>query len=409
MSRRGSVLRAAASPLGVLALLAVAAIAARLAMLPGRGFPSDVDEIVRWAHRIASTGPSEMYRDGPQGVNYPALLYVLWPLASWWDGDALRLAIKGLSIPFDIAIGALLYVVAGAGSRWRGVFAAGLYWADPATLIAGPFWGQVDAAGTLPFLAALISAGKRRWLVAGVLVAVAALVKPQFGAAGVVVLAAAGLELIQTRSIRALLGVAAGGLVAFAVIAVPLRLTIPLALQMVMEASNPWPYTSLYAFNPWGLLIGFIKPDTAYFATGAVLLALGLGLSLVPLWWRRDVAALLAVGTFVVFAFYFLPTRVHERYLFPALATLAPSAAGSRRLLVPYLGIALAFTLSLLYMLADNADATSVHVPLLVQNTLFSHTGVLSIGLVLIGSSLATIWLLLTGETSVIKRANTSL
>jgi hypothetical protein len=62
---------------------------------------------------------------------------------------------------------------------------------------------------------------------------------------------------------------------------------------------------------------------------------------------------MLVVGTFVVFAFYFLPTRVHERYLFPAMAVLAPLAAVSRPVLLGYLALAAGFTLSLLYALAD--------------------------------------------------------
>ena len=38
-----------------------------------------------------------------------------------------------------------------------------------------------------------------------------------------------------------------------------------------------------------------------------------------------------AVGAMLVLAFYFLPTRVHERYLFPAIALLVPFAVGRPR------------------------------------------------------------------------------
>jgi hypothetical protein len=59
------------------------------------------------------------------------------------------------------------------------------------------------------------------------------------------------------------------------------------------------------------------------------------------------------VGVFVVFAFYFLPTRVHERYLFPAMAILAPLAAANWSVLAGYLLLTAGFAASMLYALVD--------------------------------------------------------
>ena len=77
----------------------------------------------------------------------------------------------------------------------------------------------------------------------------------------------------------------------------------------------------------------------------------------IPLWRRQDLYALLASGTLVVFAFYFLPTRSHERYLFPAMALLAPFAAVSL-FLVPYLVLSAAFAASLIHALAYGAPSS---------------------------------------------------
>lgn len=68
---------------------------------------------------------------------------------------------------------------------------------------------------------------------------------------------------------------------------------------------------------------------------------------------------ILAVGLFVIFAFYFLPTRVHERYLFPAMAVLAPLAAGNWRVLVAYLLLTAGFAASMLYALVDTLKGTA--------------------------------------------------
>lgn len=328
-----------------------------------------------------------MYADGPQGVNYPALLYVLWPLGSWFGEDALRMTIKGLSIPFDLAIGLLLYLMGRRAGEWRGVLAAALYLLNPGIIIAGPFWGQIDAAGTLAFLGALVAAGQRRYALAGAAAAMAALLKPQFGLVGAVLLVTVAVECVRHAERGPLVRAAIGAVFVAVAVASPLGLTPGRYVALVREASSPWPYTSLYAFNPWGLIFGFLNPDAPYVGLGAALLVTGLVASLLPLWRQRDLPTLLAVGTFVAFAFYFLPTRVHERYLFPAFAILAPLAAMHTRLLVPYLVLSAGFTLSLVYMLSRNATATDVVAPPLVDVTVFSGLGVVGIGLSLMGAA----------------------
>ena len=86
----------------------------------------------------------------------PALLYVLWLLGIWLGEPQLGLALKALAIPFDLALATLLALITGRLVSSRAAYgAAALYLFNPADLLAGPIWGQVDAAGTLFF---------RRWL-----------------------------------------------------------------------------------------------------------------------------------------------------------------------------------------------------------------------------------------------------
>ena len=107
-----------------LAVLLLVALVVRLGALAFDGHNGDVSIMARWAERMAEVGPWRFY-DG-DGSIYPALLYPLWVLATDLSGEALNVAIKGLSIPFDLAIGVLLYVVVrGRSTRargdWRGV------------------------------------------------------------------------------------------------------------------------------------------------------------------------------------------------------------------------------------------------------------------------------------------------
>ena len=127
----------------------------------------------RWAENLAEHGWFAFYQHDT--AIYPALLPFLWPLGVLLDGDALTLAIKGISIPFDVALGILLYVVvAGRPDATRGLLAAGLYLLNPAAIVGGPLWGQVDAAGTLFYLATLVTLAAGQFAGSGALIALEA-------------------------------------------------------------------------------------------------------------------------------------------------------------------------------------------------------------------------------------------
>ena len=66
---------------------------------------------------MARYGPSDFYQH--DGALYPALLYAYWPIGVLLDGAAQARAIKGISIPFDLAIGVVAYVAAAAAGRAR--------------------------------------------------------------------------------------------------------------------------------------------------------------------------------------------------------------------------------------------------------------------------------------------------
>jgi len=169
-------------------------------------------------------------------------------------------------------------------------------------------------------------------------------------------------------------------------------------VRLVRSASETYPYTSLYAFNGWSVFFDFWKPDTDLVFAGGALLVAGLVLSVVPLWWRRDTAMLLACGVIAGLAFYFLPTRAHERYLFPVFALALPLAATRGRVLVPYLVLSLAFALSLYYAFTRYQQYVDLRVPDLIEATLFSRSGQIAIALVMIAAAAYLWWRLVRGD-----------
>jgi Gpi18-like mannosyltransferase len=334
-----------------LALLLAVGLAIRLAVLDAKGHFGDAFVNGRWADNMAQYGSWDFYRH--DGAIYPALLYAYWPIGVLLDGAAQARAVKGLSIPFDLAVGVVAYLAAlRMVGPVRGLIVPALYLFNPAVLLAGPVWGQVDAAGTLAYLLALLALAGRRFGWAGASGVIALLIEPQFG---LVLLPVAFLAIQRWRSTRSsgpIMRSVLGGAAAYAIVAVPLRMDPISYLGRVIGAGSFKEMSSANAANLWGLFHGYKKPDGDLVYIGAVPLLLGLTAALLPLLRRQDLPMILAVGAFVIFAFYFLPTRVHERYLFPAMAVWRVRGA--------YLVLTAGFAASMLYALIDTTPFTFV-------------------------------------------------
>jgi hypothetical protein len=102
------------------------------------------------------------------------------------------------------------------------------------------------------------------------------------------------------------------------------------------------------------MLFGFTDDDAAWFHIGTAIAIAGIAASLWLLRSRRDLVGLLGVSVLLGLVIYFLPTRVHERYLYGAIAFLAPLAAVELRLRWPFVVLSLAFFVTLAYVLANS-------------------------------------------------------
>ncbi|HEY3218400.1 MAG TPA: hypothetical protein VGK15_04855 [Candidatus Limnocylindria bacterium] len=349
-----------------------------------------------------------MARDGPGAFYYrpnyladypPAYLYVLGMFARIFEGELLRLVVKAASIPADVGLAlsfaALLWHRAGPG---RAALASWLWMLAPGAVIAGPYWGQVDAVGTLAMLGALVFAARQRWIVAGALGALAGLTKFQYGLGLYVVVVAAIVEAIRTHHWRPLL-VLPAALAANFVITAPFQLGLPQQLALLLNAGREYPFTSLYAFNIWAIQPGFWKADDGYVVWGGILLGTACLAAVVPLWWRRDLASLLAAGAVASLAFYFLPTRAHERYLFPAVALLIPFAAARWRVLPAWLVLSLLYAATLIFALVRTVY-TDVTVPASIDTGIFGRTGQIVLALTMCFAAAASAALIASVDRS---------
>jgi hypothetical protein len=341
--------------LGILGL----GVVLRVLAIQGPGHSGDIGVLTTWAQQMAHTGLAYYDRTTGQPANYPPLLYLLWPIGLAFQGDALRVAIRALSIPFDVALGAVLFAMARSeaarigipATRRVGEWAAALYVLNPATIIDGPLWGQVDGIGVLPMVGALWAAARGRWLAAGALAVLAGLLKPQFAIAAFVV---AGVVVLEARSgrFRPAALAAVGGAAAAVLLLAPLRVGPRTYVALIRSTADRFHFMSVSGFNPWLAAFGYRVPDGAAETIGLGLTAVAIVGSLLLLLRRRDLVGLLAVAAVEAMAVYFLPTRVHERHLFGVLPLLAPLAALLPPLRWPFVALSAIFSATLLDVLA---------------------------------------------------------
>jgi dolichyl-phosphate-mannose-protein mannosyltransferase len=339
---------------GRLAGLLLVALAVRILGLASPGHGGDLGAFLDWAEGVARSGLGGYYAAGGD-ANYPPLLYLLWPLGVTLHGSALIGAIRLLSVPFDLGLGVLLFETGRrAGGEQVGLLAAAFYLLNPAVILSGPAWGQVDGIGALAMVGSIVAISAAAPVAAGVLAVVAGLLKPQYGVAAIVI---GGLLVATLRGpggIRRTVLVGIAAVVTFGALLLPLGLGLPQYLGIVSETFARYPAFSQFAFNPWGALFGFGHPDDGWSLAASLLELVAIGLSLLLLRWRRDLTGLLAVAALIGLSLYFIPTRVHERYLFGAIALLAPLAALDVRLRAPFITLSLLWFATLAYVLANS-------------------------------------------------------
>ncbi len=349
--------------LAIVALLAAAALCVRL---PWLAAPDPVGDLELSARRMGF-----LYEHGLAGAymfdgDYmPLRLYWLLglshlaPLLGGSFHNPLPaptlLLIKLPGLLADLATVALIYVWC---RRWRPARSAAaltaLYTLAPPVWMVVAWWGQVDAIQLLPLLLMVVlldrAGGRWSWLCW----AAALLIKTQ-------AIVFAPLLFVATLRRYGCRGLARGGALAAALLAVgcaPLALAGqgPGMVQAYVGAVGRFPQVTNRAYNLWYLApLGAGGSDQAralglvsYRAVGMLLLGAVALLICLALLRRYDGPARAEGAGLLALAFFLLPTQIHERYLFFALAFLVLRAASDLRIVAAYLALVATATLNIL-------------------------------------------------------------
>ncbi|PIZ48642.1 hypothetical protein COY29_03310, partial [Candidatus Woesebacteria bacterium CG_4_10_14_0_2_um_filter_39_14] len=291
------------------------------------------------------------FKDFYQGWSdyLPGYLYVLWFLGKIRGIIPDVLLYKLPAILADLATGFLIYKIVGKlkNSKW-GLIASSLYIFNPAILTNSTFWGQIDSITSLLSILSIYFAPVN-FLLSSFLLALGTLIKPQVAFIAAVIF----LVMIKNRwKLKKILSYIFLSLIVFVLGFIPFASgnnLFSFIAERLSTSSGQYPYTSINAFNFWGIF-GFWNKESSTLApmiVGVIIVLIISGLVLLKVWKKKGWEYQLASVVFLS-CFLFL-TRMHERHLLPVFAPLVISASLVPDLLIPYVGLSLTYLANLYY------------------------------------------------------------
>ena len=310
-------------------------LAVRIFLSPLQGYKVDLSTFSAWFYTATNHGLRGFY-EATGWCDYPPFnVYIFWIFGSLakqfslFGTSHLSYVIKLPSNLFDVATAFLIFVSLRRKLNFKSsLMTASFYAFNPATIFNTSIWGQYDAIYTffLVLSLMLILGSKPKLSVMAFTIGV--LTKPQSIALAPLI----AFLIAKKHGWKEFVTSALISATTTLVIILPFKWSNPVDFlaDIYLRGYGGYPYTSLNAFNVWALA-GFWRSDAEtltflnFFAIGWIMFGALTALSLYALHKKiddpQDVSVLFSAYV-LLFSFFMLPTRIHERYLFPVFSVL---------------------------------------------------------------------------------------
>lgn len=325
-------------------LLLVGGLILRLVLATLPGFGVDIGLFQFWSIQLAERGPWDFY-DTDFFTDYaPGYMYVLLFIGKLhqafdFSDETFEYILKLPAIVADLGSAYVLYKLLEGQKMETRIVAAALWLVFPAALLIGPIWGQVDSLLAFFLLLSIYYIGRDRPVRGALAFTLGFMVKPQ---------AIAALPFlaiwIMRRNPPVWLSGGKGPLIPQIWLRITgISLVLVLLLILPFFTYEPWKFiehlynatdvenyrvNSFWAYNFWniqGIFESGFKPDDQEFLGithrlwGFALFGASL-VAIIAATWRGQGTGILALGSALsIVAFYLFLTRMHERYIFPAM------------------------------------------------------------------------------------------
>ena len=312
----------------------------RLYLSLNDGYELDLNCFMVWSQTATNVGLSSFY-DSVWCDYPPFYIYILYFVGNFYK--ALFSSAFDLSSPIfivllkmpaniaDIIIGLLLFTVINKKNDYKTAFIVmASYVLNPAIIFDSAVWGQVDSIFTLLIFLSIILLNDDRPELSCACFAVSVLTKPQSLILGPLI----ALFILKKYKFKRSFKCASVSLLVFIALSIPFfykgsigRLFgLAELIEMYTGAAASYAYTSLNACNLWGVLTGFWVKDSEVFIISYrtwSLILMGIYVTLILYNVHRGNLSPNLAAFCLYLGFFMLPTRIHERYLFPIFPFLA--------------------------------------------------------------------------------------
>ncbi|HLN88599.1 MAG TPA: glycosyltransferase 87 family protein [Candidatus Binatia bacterium] len=327
----------------ILAVVIAVSVVVRVLLFPLKGYPIDTGDFTSWFNTAAQSGIRPFYSLAGFADYPPFNVYIFWAFGSLANALNVSMTTMVKIVPnlFDLATGFLIYIFVRRQTTFKiAILSTALYVFNPAVIYNAAVWGQYDAVYTFFLVLSLLLALKNKPELSAVTFALGILTKPQ----GIALAPLIILLIYKKDGLKRLLtSVLAFAATVFLVI-LPFEWSNPVTFLsgIYFGAYGGYAFASINAFNLWGLLGLLWVPDGSLFIVGWILFGLAAIFALYVLHKRfkfsGDYLAIFA-SFMLLFSFFMLPTRIHERYMFPVMATLALMFPLLKKTRILYIGL----------------------------------------------------------------------
>jgi Gpi18-like mannosyltransferase len=348
-----------------LAALLFVAFMIRFVFFSHQGYAEvDTRDFMAWFQTAAEYGPRTFYTR--TWCDYPPFnIYFFWLFGllakslSLFGTSFFTYVMKLPPNLFDMATAFLIFVFVRKRLDFNmALLATALYAFNPAVLFNVAIWGQFDAIYSFFLVLSLMLALASKPELSVVAFTLGLLTKPQ----GIALLPLIAFLLFKKNGWRRLITSILAGAATIFVVIIPFEWSNPVTFlsNIYFGAYSGYAYTSINAFNMWALG-GLWMPDGNLFILGWILFGALVAFTFYVLHRRFNASGeLLALFSafMLLFGFFMLPTRIHERYLFPAISMLVLLAPFIKKIRPLYVALTATLFINEAYVLSflNSAD-----------------------------------------------------
>ena len=316
-----------------------------------RGFGVDISCFMGWSSAVYEHGFGEFYNLEIFTDYPPGYMYVLWVIG--WIRDifnmtsdtAIVLLLKLPSIICDILMGGIIYRIAREkATEFKSLFASVLFMFNPAIFINSSLYAQVDAVLGILVLLTVYFIYKKKLIPSYFTFCIGFLVKPQMAFIAPVLLLAIIEQVFLHRDYKNyeerkkfwkdfFINLGSGLLAIGSLVLLAYPFGLETVFNQYTETIESYPYVSVNAYNFWTMLgQNWVFQDTEMLGLpmktwGTIFICAVF--ALVFVYWlisiirkQKDTSKYFFMGALSIIGICTMSVRMHERYMFPAIALL---------------------------------------------------------------------------------------